>query len=105
MTKVFYVAISNDETVNGNIVLSDSMIQSEADIEQHIVWDILDKHEDWYDLYITQLTSLHVIIADGINIRGYMVELNGTEYASDGSTIFNYINIDDTTNEVIRYCM
>ena len=103
MTKVFYVAISNDETVNGSIVIPDSMVQVAADIEQRIVWDIEDTHEDWYDLYIEQLTSLHVIIC-GTNPEGYMVELNGTRFASNGDIIFNYIDIDDN-NEIIRYCI
>lgn len=102
MIKVFYVAISNDEVVNGNIVITDGM--SAHDIEQHIVWDIENRYEDWYELYIEQLTSLHVVIC-GTNPQGYMVELNGTQLASDGRTIFNYVNADEKTHEIIRYCM
>lgn len=101
MTKVFYVAISNDEVVNGSIIV-DSMCQ--ADIEQYIVWDIENNYEDWYDMYITQLTELHVIVC-GIDAQGYMIRLNGIQFDNDGTIIFNYIDRDEDSHEPIRYCM
>lgn len=99
MTKVFYIAISNNEVVNGSINVPASMC--DYDIEKDIVWDIEDNYEDWYDAHIMHLTELHVVKC-GTNPEGYKVLLNGTKIDSIGNVVFNYIDKNDN-NEVIRY--